>query len=246
MRLLSALVLLGASLIAPACAQRPSDLSADSCFNGMSPRGVFPIVVSARNSGPAIEGAVEVGSESYMESLDHQRYPLSLPGGTVKRLIVYPSLPSYTTQVTVSFHGSARLASATLKVEREAGSQNIGLIGDEIGGLVALRKQENENQGNTSLPGGYRSPARFSDCYARPEDAPDRAIGYQALRTLFLSNGAERMSAAQWTAIRQWVVGGGALVLLGGGQRSVSATPGGAAACSASKSRVRFLRLISN
>ena len=217
MRLFSAVVLLCALLLTPAYAQRPAEISADSCFYGLSPGGIYPIVVSVKNPGASADGLIQVGSESYTENLDRQRYPVSLPGGTVKRLVVYPSLPSYTSQINVSFQGSTRIRPVTLRVEREAAGANVGLIGDEIGGMTALRKQQNDeshiaSDGFTRL----QNVAPYSDCYARPEDAPDRAIGYQALRVLLLSNGAERLNAAQWVAIRRWVEGGGALVLLGG------------------------------
>jgi hypothetical protein len=58
--------------------------------------------------------------------------------------------------------------------------------------------------------------SHFTDIYAKPEDAPDRAIGYDGISKLVLGDGCERLSPGQWTAIRQWVLGGGSLIVLGG------------------------------
>jgi hypothetical protein len=68
-------------------------------------------------------------------------------------------------------------------------------------------------------PPGYADTpdyfAAFNACYAKPENAPDRAAGYANLSNLVIGEGAERLSAAQWKAIREWVKSGGSVILIG-------------------------------
>ena len=188
----------------------PIVLQADACFAGMAPRGVFPLVVAIENHGGSADGALQVRSLSYTDSLRSYAYPVSLPAGTRKQIVVYPDLNGYTDQISVSFDGSARSQDIALSVPYRDGTQ-VGLIGDEVGALAMLRVPP-----ASGPQGGPGRQAKFSDCYARPEDAPDRAVGYQELRALVLGDGTERLRPAQWAALRQWVMEGGSLVMLGG------------------------------
>jgi len=75
----------------------------------------------------------------------------------------------------------------------------------------------------------YRGDLDFGTrtMYGKPQYAPDRAIGYDAVDTLVLGYGCETLSPAQWSAIREWVKDGGSLVMLGGSpeMRRVLSTP---------------------
>ncbi len=190
----------------------PVVLQADACFAGMAPRGVFPLVVSIENRGGSADGALQVRGVSYTDSRRSYAYPVSLPAGTRKQIVVYPDLNGYTDQISVSFDGNARSRDVTLSVPYRQGTQ-IGLVGDEVGALTTLRIP---SPSEPQQDGPSRGAAKFSDCYARPEEAPDRAVGYQTLRALVLGDGAERLRPAQWAALRQWVMEGGSLVLVGG------------------------------
>lgn len=189
----------------------PIVIQADSCFAGMAPRGVFPLVVSIENHGGSADGALQVRSLSYTDSQRSYAYPVSLPAGTRKQIVVYPDLNGYTDQISVSFDGSARSQDARVSFPYRQGTQ-IGLIADGAGSLATLRVTPKQEHGD----GPSRGPAKFSDCYARPQEAPDRAVGYQTLRAVVLGDGAERLRPAQWAALRQWVMEGGSLVMVGG------------------------------
>lgn len=200
-------------LLLPSAARAadPIVIDADSSFAGMSPRGgVYPLVLSIRNDGPSVDGALVVKSDGFSDVLRTYVYPLSLPAGTSKQVIAYPAVNAYAGQVNVSFQGPARARDVDVHLTQHEGVQ-VGLIGDEVGALSALRLWKPPHAVKGAHP-----PARFSDCYARPEDAPDRAAGFQALSVLALSAGSERLRPEQWTAIRHWVLGGGSLILLGG------------------------------
>ena len=195
-------------------ADDPVTIEAESCFANMAPRGgVYPLVVSLHNSGPSSDGALVVKSEAFSDVLRTYAYPVTLPTGTNKEIIVYPAVNSYTEKIDLSFTGSARAKDVALAVLSRDGMQ-VGMIGDEVGALSALRRaRPHPSAGAHKRP----QPATpFSDCYAKPEAAPDRAAGYQSMSVLVLSAGAERMKAEQWAAVRHWVLDGGSLVLVGG------------------------------
>jgi hypothetical protein len=194
-------------------AASPITMMADSCFSGMSPRGVFPVVIAIRNSGPSVDGAIVVRTEGFNADASRRYvYPVNLPTGTVKKVIAYPALQSYSPELRVSFVGPGNAEDIKLQTSgRYDAHSQIGLVGDQTGGLGVLAQVKKSQQ-----PGYDGSNIPFTDCYARPEDAPDRAAGYQGLETLVLTDGAERLNPAQWAAIRQWVMMGGSLVTVGG------------------------------
>lgn len=215
-----------------AWAQRPPSVVIDarSCFEGMSPRGgVYPLLVSVQNRGASVDGALTVHSDNYSDALRSYDYPVSLPTGTTKQLIVYPVVNNYTFQVSLSFDGNARSQDINLPLQGRQGWQ-VGLIGDEVGALAVLRmaRKGDSPSGQPVYPGQRRissSATQYNDCYARPEEAPDRAAGYQSLGVLVLGAGAERLRPGQWAAIRQWVMEGGSLLLLGGAGATYLRTP---------------------
>lgn len=207
--------------VAPAFSLERVSIRVDNCFAEMVPQGVFPIKITIRNLGPSLEGALRVSaSQEYGGGASHDYlYPVSLPSGTIKSIIAYPLLESYSNRIRVSFSGPARVQDVEHILNIRSGNQNIGLIGDTTGGLTALRpdlSQNDKNPASAPAMNAAAEAAALNDCYARPEDAPDRAIGYLGLKVLVITNGAERMNAAQWDAIRQWVLTGGHIILLGG------------------------------
>lgn len=195
--------------------QDPVSVQAQSCFAGMTPRGTYPVVIALENKGASVDGVLVVQSPSFGQAGRRYLYPVSLPSGTSKRVVVYPQWFPFSSALTVTLAGPGSDRTVTLPTpSRSEEGRQVGLIGDQIGGLAFLRVGREAGR-RRSRPAGTGSPA-FNDCYARPEDAPERAAGYQALAVLVLSDGAERMNPAQWTAIRHWVMSGGSLVLLGG------------------------------
>lgn len=214
-RLFFAIILLLTSGVA--LADPPVAISVDACFVGMAPRGgVYPIVVSIHNSGPSADGALIVKSSSMSDALRTYAYPVSLPQDTDKRIVAYPSVVNYADKVDFSFRGTADAKDTSLEVENRDGTQ-VGLIGDETGALSALRLTPTKpTKAGGSIFSRQTATPQFNDCYAKPEDAPDRAAGYQSLSVLVLAAGAERLRPDQWSAIRHWVLDGGSLILLGG------------------------------
>ena len=197
-------------------------MAAEGCFNGLSTSlGVYPIVVTISNGGPAVDGNIAVDANSYNGSHRYM-YPISLPSGSTKQVITYPDLSQGADQIKVSFDGAHSSSFPAVTVPLQYGdssnTRSIGLIGDKIGGMAAMREINADAGYNPSSP-------RFSDSYASPENAPDRASGYESLTAVVVSDGAERMSPGQWRALRQWVIGGGSVILLGGADASFLKMP---------------------
>ncbi len=192
----------------------PITIEAESCFANMAPRGgVYPVVVTLHNSGASSDGALVVKSEAFSDVLRTYAYPVSLPTGTDKQILVYPAINPYTEKIDFSFAGPARAKDVALALLSRDGMQ-VGMIGDEVGALSALRLARAQPPAGSHKRVPATTP--FNDCYAKPEAAPDRAAGYQSVSVLVLSAGAERLRPDQWAAIHHWVLDGGSLVLVGG------------------------------
>ncbi len=208
----------------------PITITASSCFSGMAPRGVYPVSVEITNAGPPVQGAIRVKEESYEQSGHVYNYPIDLPTGTTKRVIAYPSLNQFGSSIDVDLVGAGHFPGATVPIQAEGdyGNQQstvqVGLIGDDDGGMVAIRTVA--GQAGQAQPASHPATS-YQDCYCKPEDAPDRGVGYSGLSALLIGAGAERLSSDQWDAIRQYALGGGNVVLLGGaGSLAYLNTPG--------------------
>jgi hypothetical protein len=216
---------------AAARGEAPLRMTAEPAFAGMSGSGTTPVVVTIQNTGPSTDGILTVDPSTFsIGSAHHYTYPLSLPTGSVKKVTVYPWVGDYSEPLTVKFSGSGGRAEVSQDVAMISNqATQIGLIGDQAGGLGGLRVlPPPAGAPRPTGPPGQETPT-FQDSYAAPEDAPDRAVGYSKFSALVLANGAERMNPAQWTAIRRWVLAGGSLVLTGGAGAVYLQTPGAAA-----------------
>jgi hypothetical protein len=189
-------------------------LSADPCFGQMRSSGTYPIRVTIQNLGLPTRGTIRVHPGTDM--LDNRTYsfPVDLPSGTIKVITAYPVMPPYTSGVTVEFDGSPRIRPVQVPVvpNYEGFRQiQVGYIGDDDGCLGPLRRF-----GGDKSAGYDSSDIHFLDCYCKPENALDRAPGYDSLQVLVLGEGAERLTDAQWAAIEQWAVDGGCVLFAGG------------------------------
>jgi hypothetical protein len=194
-------------------------LAADSCFSGMQANGEYPIAISVQNPGPSTRGVIRVNEQSYGFANRIYSYPIDLPSGAQKKLIAYPVLTGYSNGVKIEFDGAGGgppiLVSTTNSNAYYDGANyvQIGAVGDNIGALEMVRTVPT---GGASAYGNNNNQTIYSDCYCAPEAAPDRATGYSGLSELVVDAGSERLTDDQWDAIREWVVGGGSLILFGG------------------------------
>lgn len=165
------------------------------------PNGQIPLEVEVANQGPDTMGTLRVQSR-----FGQTIYPVELPKGSQKVLKVYLESGG-------GWYGESRLelstgnGNARAEIEIKSGpSQNatyVGLIGDSPGLLSSLRT-------------GPQKDGRFWDTTCKPEDAPDRSIGYLGLSLLILHDGAERLPDSSVAAIQRFVLAGGHLLMTGG------------------------------
>lgn len=179
---------------------RDLDFDLQPLFESKSnPVRVTPYLVTVGNRGPDARGNVVVQGQGFA-----MRYPIELPRGTQKRLIIYPSEPPYrmgpTNYVLETDQGSLRLEHGT---NYEQSSWYALAITDTSGVANFLKHDEN-----------YQ--ASITDAYGTPGRLPDRAIGYIGCRVVILGEGAERMSDIEVRALQDYVLMGGNVVLMGG------------------------------
>ena len=194
----------------------PVRLSVDPVFTMLPPRGTFPLRVKVENQTGKAQQArlvVEVGRNVPGEEQRYE-YEINVPAGETARRIVYPSLNAYygsnMANVTVRGQFPTRSVGVPINYNYNAASGNhrtFGYVGDGVGVLAGKWRDRRPPEENSFYTVGY----------AKPEDAPDRAIGYDSIDYLVLGRGAERLRSGQWRAIRQWVLSGGGLILTDGG-----------------------------
>lgn len=197
LRCLASLVVF--ALAAIGLAADPLRLDARPTFSG--PQGDTSVVtVYLENDGPDARGVLQVSGQAGPVS-----YPVELPRGARKRLLTLPDLDwgviDFTLQTdrgTVVHHMPGSHASP------DAGGA-VALIGDDSGGLAFLRRQTEGNRSVTTR-----------DAYVKPEDAPGRPVAYRDFTAVVLGPGAERMGDDTVAALRDYALGGGSVVVLGG------------------------------
>lgn len=236
MRVRASFLILGFSCLAVS-ARATVEVEATPCFDGSVPAtGVVPFVLTLRNTGGSASGAAVIQTGSQLAPRRYI-YPVALPPGAVKRLMVYPRRMYDGSELRLHFEGRIRARDVNLESAlKYTEDRQVGFVGDRIGAIAGIRKIKipgTRRKSSVGPPSPYGpSPvpgempgATLGDTYAKPENAPDRPVGYETLAALVLGDGCERLNAAQWNAIRQWVLGGGSLVILGGAGATYTKLP---------------------
>ena len=207
----------GLAVALPVHADSPIIISGAPCFTGQLPNGPVPIVVKVQNFGKSVRGAIRVQAQTYSQAAHIYTYPIDLPTGSEKQLIVYPTLLQFTSNVSIDFDGPVRVETVNVPLSSNGDPQSplVGMISDSPGDLASVRST-NQYSGPSINPIVPSPRFQAADTYCSPENAPDRAIGYSGLKMLVIGEGAERLTDDQWSAVREWVAGGGSLVLFGG------------------------------
>ncbi|MCS7272527.1 MAG: hypothetical protein NZ550_00070 [Fimbriimonadales bacterium] len=207
---------LGALLLS-SWAQSPVELRVRPLL-GTAPalNGAFPLAIELIAHSGNHQGVLSVVVDDFEVHREYD-YPIELPAGARKVVIATPILDRYTTQVTIRFTTRSFSTEVRQSVDRLLEQDYAAaLIGDAIGGLQFLAQVK----APTRLSIGYSSPSSsagaYVPVYCRAEWFPDKTIALSGISVIVLSNGAERLRAEQWTALRQWVLMGGVLIATGG------------------------------
>ncbi len=169
-----------------------------------------PVRVEIENPLRDDSGFVIVSSGTY-----RVRYPVELPSRSLRSFIVYvPTSQSYS-EATIELDCRQVYLKATVE-SISASSPSVfdfGLISDSPSLITFLRTLQTvpENAGRDA--GEVKT---YRDFVALPSKAPDRSIGYNGLDMLVLSEGAERLTDAEVSAIQRYVLAGGTLLMTGG------------------------------
>ena len=196
-------------------------IGAAPAFEQYNTSEVNPIVITVVNKGDAVDAEATVvpynGTNSGRAYLKKFRV---LPGES--RLMLYPSLGQVENgnsrsffQVTLTaphFHQDVTITPVSAGQDYTSAAY----IGARMGAM-----SPNYDKLYAKLPREQRNPARTSNwntsaVYGRPENAPDRAIGYNGFTMVVLSQDAVTLNPAQWQAVREWTQAGGQLILVGG------------------------------
>jgi hypothetical protein len=208
MRPFLALLWLAALLLRPAAQGDGLTLSARAGFDSLfKESAAVPIVVSARNDGPPIEGEIRVAVDSSDGGEIVYTAPISLPTGSDKRVMLYVHVLPFAGDLTMQLVSDETVL-ATVNTNQltmtPADDLLYGVVTADPGGLAFLE---------TVTGGRSGADVAFLDL----ADLPDVSIAWRALDVLVLDDvDTSRLTAGQLTALRAWIENGGQLVVTGG------------------------------
>lgn len=189
-------------------------LNAEPSFIQLPTRGIIPLVITVKNNTPRpLTADLAVEPWNSYNFLRRYTQRVEVPAATTRKFFAYPSADGINQfGMRVRLVASSRTLETTVALQPwQSDVAAIGYIGDHLGLLYKARTTPSHN---LRLPPVV--PPEFMDCYARPEAAPDRSVGYENLNMVVLGRGAERLNPSQWKALQAWVSRGGSLVMLGG------------------------------
>lgn len=199
---------LAALLARPATQTGDLTLSARAGFDGLyKESAAVPIIVSARNDGPPVEGEIRVTVGSEAAGATVYSAPISLPTQSDKRVALYVHLPPFAGDLTVQLvSDESPVARATTNALNLIPRDDLlyGVVSPDPGGLAFLETVT-----------GSRASADVA--FLDLADLPDVSVAWNALDVLVLDDtDTSRLSAGQLDALRAWVENGGQLVVTGG------------------------------
>ncbi len=199
------------ALLAPPAAQGDGGLTLDARagFDGLyEVSAAVPVVVTARNDGPPIEGEVRVVAPAGATAAPLiYSAPVALPTGSDKRIPLVVHLPTFGDTLTVQFvSGDQVVAEMATDPLRGVNRDELfyGVVSSDPGGLAFLE----------TVPGARRDAAvAFLDL----GDLPEVSSAWNGLDVLVLDDvDTSRLTAGQLAALRAWLEAGGQLVVTGG------------------------------
>lgn len=180
------------------------ELGWDYMWKGVSGgEGVVPLKIILENNGRPDRGEIVVST-----GRSRVRVPFESPSGTKREYPVYAVTDQYGGSVEVRLNGQIYRQSTMINPDSAGGQGALGVISD-VAGRFSLNQGGPPNQPDP-LRGRGGGPAVVG--YAKPREAPERAVGYQPMDAVVLSEGAERITDAEASALKRWVVSGGTLI----------------------------------
>ena len=205
------------------------DFMVAPAFALMETHETYPLVVVIKNAGDAANAELTVRpmSGGPRDRVYVKKARIEARGKT--QIFLYPSMgPSSVYgdtafQVTLTLNGKKR--TATLPISNSIPNEElVGYIGKGFGALSRKLTMEDKPV-STSASRIYPPSPNIFACCATPENAPDRAQGYDGLDALVVSEDGVALTPVQWKAIQEWTQSGGKLILIGGMDNPLLSNP---------------------
>jgi hypothetical protein len=187
---------------------------------GAHSRNTIPLVASLINhTGREMDVQIDAANPSALATNRYTRRLHLASSEAPQQVYLYPTASfdyrmPYQLQVTLTgpFPDQAtRVGYSTYN----SGKFVLALVGDKSLGVLQP-KQEVITAYRKSIQGKNKPYINYVRSATKPEYAPDRVIGYDGVDTIVLGEGAERLDSKQRTALRDWVMSGGSVIVLPG------------------------------
>ena len=205
--LISVLLVSGSHQEVFAQSQGDVSLTVQAGFNGVcKDNHWFPVRITVENKGADLNARVQVSADDVRGGQLVYASDISLPNTSRKELFLYVSPAGLGTKLTASvMDGNRTLITTPVSINcYPSNTLIIGLLADDLSAFDAL-KQATALSGSTQV------------VRLQLADLPGQSQGWEALDALVVSGldmGA--ISAAQRSALRAWLTGGGKLLIAGG------------------------------
>lgn len=210
--LVSFLILTVVGVVAPAAAQESSSplrLTMDAAFEGNYRADQWtPVLARVENTGPDLEGRLVIRPETSVNAVSNTySLPLSMPQGSRKTAFLYITLTGLADQIRLEYireDGTvAAFVDAPLRPARPRDRLHV-VVTQSVAGSADLSSVH--DAGYSGLQANWTL-----------ENIPDRAQGLSSLNTLMFSDvDTSALTTTQRESIRDWVIGGGQLIVTGG------------------------------
>lgn len=182
-------------------------------FSGTFSWPSSPIAVAIENKGPDAVGEIQCAANGA-----NTRYPIELPTGARKRVLIYQSALGYGMPLELRVvTNRGRLTIPYSEPSFQSAKRVMALISDNPGDMGFLRSVPATNKSNSEISVG--------DVYCSPEDAPERPIAYEELAAVILGEGSDRLSDGAVSAIKLYALTGGTVIHLGGASARTLSDP---------------------
>lgn len=169
----------------------------------------IPVQVTAANSGPSVEGYVEIlVRQGSGQDPTPFRTPISLPTQSNKRVTLYVKIPVATSELGLQLLQN----DGTLVAEASSGSINrvarnslfYGVVSPD-GGEFTFLERINGSQADAAV------------ALLTLDDLPETAVAWSSLDVLILNDtDTSQLTSNQHTALESWLGNGGQLIVTGG------------------------------
>jgi hypothetical protein len=205
-------LILSMGMLAPTAAQEnsgPLSLTIDAAFEGNYRADQWtPVLARIENTGPDLEGRLVIRPETSINAVNNTySLPLSMPQGSRKTAFLYITLTGLTDQIRLEYIRDDGVVigfvDTPIRLARPRDRLHV-VVTQSVAGSV-------------DLSGVHDAGYNGVQANWRIENIPEQVQGLSSVNTLFFSDvDTSLLTTLQREAIRDWVIGGGQLIVTGG------------------------------